>query len=217
MIPDLSPTVLRVDGLCFQYSQNALFSDLSAVIPPGVTLLQGDEGAGKTSLMRLMAGEMEALSGNFQINGISLSDRPQTYRSQVFLADPRSEEFDSITPMDYWDTVQSRYPSFDSPLLADLTEAFSLKEHQSKFLYMLSTGTKRKVWLAAAFACGATVTMLDEPFAALDKLSSKWVLELLQEAAAHRTRAWVVADYTAPFGVPLASIIKLPDGAGLAG
>jgi energy-coupling factor transporter ATP-binding protein EcfA2 len=74
---------------------------------------------------------------------------------------------------------------------------------------MLSTGSKRKVWLAAAFASGAAVTLLDEPFAALDKASINLVLELLQDAAIHATRAWVVADYEAPRGVPLALTISL--------
>jgi energy-coupling factor transporter ATP-binding protein EcfA2 len=74
---------------------------------------------------------------------------------------------------------------------------------------MLSTGTRRKIFLAAAFASGAAVTLLDEPFAALDKASINMMLELLQEAASHRSRAWVVADYVAPHGVALAASIAL--------
>ena len=76
---------------------------------------------------------------------------------------------------------------------------------------MLSTGSKRKVWLAAAFASGAPVTLLDEPFAALDQASIGFVMELLQDAAQHPTRAWVLAHYEAPGEVPLAAIIELAD------
>lgn len=78
-----------------------------------------------------------------------------------------------------------------------------------KALYMLSTGTKRKVYLAGALASSAAVTLLDEPFAALDKTSSDLLLELLKEAATHPSRAWVVADYVAPRGVRLAAQIQL--------
>ena len=74
---------------------------------------------------------------------------------------------------------------------------------------MLSTGSKRKVWLAAAFASGAAVTLLDEPFAALDKASIGFVLELLGDVAAHTERAWVLADFEAPGKVPLAAILDL--------
>ena len=62
-----------------------------------------------------------------------------------------------------------------------------------------------------AFASGAALTLLDMPFAALDKGSIRFVLALLEEAATHPARAFVVADYTAPAGVPLAGLIDLGD------
>ena len=207
--PNSRTTVLQIDGLCLDLSQRELFADFSTSIPTGVTSVQGGEGSGKSTLLRLMAGEMAAKSGRFQINGATLADQPQAYRDQVFWVDPRSNAFDAITPVTYWAAVQKRYPAFDSELLTDLVDGLSLVPHQDKTLYMLSTGSKRKVWLAAAFASGAVVTLLDEPFAALDKTSINLVLELLKEAAVHTTRAWVVADYTAPASVPLAASIFL--------
>jgi ABC-type multidrug transport system ATPase subunit len=186
-----------------------LFAKFSACIPPGVTSVQGGEGSGKTTLLRLMAGQVAANAGHLQINGASLRDQPQAYRNQVFWADPRSDALDAMTPVAYWAAVQLRYPAFNAQLLADLVQGLSLAQHQDKALYMLSTGSKRKVWLAAAFASGAAVTLLDEPFAALDKASINLVLELLQDVATHPTRAWVVADYEAPRGVPLAATIAL--------
>jgi ABC-type multidrug transport system ATPase subunit len=202
-------TVMQMDGLCLWFSQRELFADFSASIPPGVTAVQGGEGSGKTTLLRVMAGEVPANTGRLQINAASLADQPLAYRSQVFWADPRSEALDAMTPVAYWAAVQQRYPAFDSHLLAELVAGLSLAPHQDKALYMLSTGSKRKVWLAAAFASGAAVTLLDEPFAALDKASSNLVLELLHDAATHTTRAWVVADYEAPRGVPLAASVML--------
>ena len=66
-----------------------------------------------------------------------------------------------------------------------------------------------EVWLAAAFASGAALTLLDQPFAAVDKASMGVITGLLQEAATHPSRAWVVADHVAPAGVPLAAMIDL--------
>ena len=63
----------------------------------------------------------------------------------------------------------------------------------------------------AAFASGAAVTLLDEPFAALDKTSIGLMLELLHDAAAHPVRAWVVAHHEAPDGLPLGQIMDLSD------
>jgi ABC-type multidrug transport system ATPase subunit len=205
-----SSSVLRAEGLGFGFAKQAvLFKDFSFNLPPGVTWLGGDESTGKTTLLRLLAGELHAQSGSLQINGIPLADKDQAYRSQVFWVDPRIQAFDALTPQAYWDGVCRQYPAWDAALLADLTEGLGLTPHLSKSLYMLSTGSKRKVFLAAAFASGAPVTLLDEPFAALDKTSIELVLELLAEASAHPSRAWVVADYVAPRGVVLAAAIAL--------
>ncbi|QDL39804.1 ATP-binding cassette domain-containing protein [Rhodoferax sediminis] len=195
--------------MCFRHPQRELFADWSTRIPPGVTLVRGGDGSGKSTLLRLLAGDRPAQAGTLQINGVRLGDRPGAYRRQVFWIDPRSSAFDQITPVDYFRTLHRQYSAFDEQVAGELTEGLSLAPHRDKPLYMLSTGSKRKVWLAAAFASGAAVTLLDEPFAALDKTSIGFVTELLQDAATHPARAWVMADYEAPAGVPLAAIIDL--------
>ncbi|MDO8458734.1 MAG: ATP-binding cassette domain-containing protein [Burkholderiaceae bacterium] len=205
------PAILLAAGLCFHYPGHELFANLSVRIPPGVTLLRGAEDRGKTTLLRLLAGELPAHAGALTVNTIRLGDQPMIYRQQVFWTHPQSSAFDQLTSADYFSAMRRLYPKFDDQLLGDLIEGLSLAQHLEKALYMLSTGSKRKVWLAAAFASGAAVTLLDEPFAALDKGSIGCVMELLQEAAAHPSRAWVVAGYEAPAEVPLAAIIDLGD------
>jgi ABC-type multidrug transport system ATPase subunit len=203
------PVVLRAEGLCFGFPKSAVFKDFGVTIPPGVTWVGGDESTGKTTLLRLLAGDLAAQSGVMEINGIHLSGQAQAYRRQVFWVDPRTETFDALTPQSYWDRVRREFPGISGKLLKDLIDGFSLAPHMEKSLYMLSTGTKRKVFLAAAFASGATVTLLDEPFAALDRASISLVLELLREAVSHPHRAWLVADYEAPPGVQLVATIPL--------
>jgi len=209
------PAVLQVKGLCFAYPQRALFTDWSASITPGLTLVRGGDGSGKSTLLRLLAGELPAQAGHLKLNSASLHAQPLAYREQLFWADPRSDAFDQITPLDYFQSLHGSYPGFDASLLNELVQGLALAPHLDKPLYMLSTGSKRKVWLAAAFASGAALTLLDEPFAALDKASMGLVLELLQDAARHPSRAWVLAHYEAPGeapgDVPLAQIIDLPD------
>lgn len=208
------PTILQVDGLRFEYPQRPLFTQFSVRIPPGVTLVCGGDGSGKTTLLRLLAGELQAQAGTLQINGVQLSDQPRAYQQQVFWIDPRSMAFEQITPLQCFAGLRHRYPGFpaaDAPLMHELISGLALAPHRDKPLYMLSTGSKRKVWLAAAFATGAAVTLLDDPFAALDKPSITFVLQHLAVAATHPTRACVVAHYEALGQVPLASVIELGD------
>ena len=107
--------------------------------------------------------------------------------------------------------LSARHPDFDHAGLPALINGLSLEPHWQKPMYMLSTGSKRKVWLAAAFAAGAALTLLDDPFAALDQPSIRFVLGLLQGAATDPERAWLLADYQAPTGLSLAAVIDLPD------
>jgi ABC-type multidrug transport system ATPase subunit len=203
--------VLQLDGLCFRYGQRVLLDQLSARILPGVTWVRGGDGRGKTTLLRLLAGAVQGHAGALWVNGTSLSAQPEAYRRAVFWVDPSTTEWDQTSARHYFNSLAQRYPRFDEALLADLLEGLSLVTHVEKPMYMLSTGSKRKVWLAAAFASGAPVVLLDEPFAALDKASIGCVLELLQEAAHDPVRAWVIADYEAPAQVPLAGVIALGD------
>ena len=203
--------VLQADGLCFAYPQRPLFSAWATRIAPGVTLVRGGDGCGKSTLLSLLAGALPAQGGTLQIHGAALATQPEAYRAQVFWADPRSSAWEQVTPSAYFQSLIKQYPRFDAQAVAELADDLGLTPHLAKPLYMLSTGSKRKVWLAAAFASGAAVTLLDEPFAALDPASIRCVRELLTEAAGHPSRAWVLADYTAPAGVALAGVIDLGD------
>lgn len=205
------PAVLQVDGLQFRYPQRELFTRFSAAIPAGVTLVRGGDGRGKTTLLRLLAGELTCDAGHLGINGTGLQQQPQLYRQQVFWTEPRTEAFDQMTPSGYFESQRRLFAGFDDDMLTHCVDGLSLAPEMGKQLYMLSTGSRRKVWLAAAFASGATVTLLDMPFAALDKPSIRFVLGLLQKAAGHRDRVCVLADYTAPEGVCLAGVIDLGD------
>ena len=206
--------VLQVDGLCFDYPQRPLFTGLTADIPGGVCLVLGADGSGKTTLLRLLAGELAAQAGTLQINSVALAGDAPAYRQQVFWVDPRTTDHDQITALQYFALQRLRFPGFlpvDSEGMAELVAGLSLSEHLEKPLYMLSTGSKRKVWLAAAFAAGAAVTLLDDPFAALDKPSIVFVLGLLAGVARDPTHSWIVAHYDLLDGVPLAQVIALPD------
>lgn len=154
----------------------------------GVTAVTGDEGQGKTHLLHQLAA---------------------AYEGQVFWCDLKLPLHDNDTAQACWETWQGSYPNFDSALLQELIEALSLSEHTHKQLFMLSTGSRRKVALAGALASGATVTLLDQPFVSLDAVSIQAVLDFLQDMSTHTTRAWVVADYTVPKGVDLALLVQL--------
>ena len=190
-------SLLNIQSLRFSYPERELFIDLSASIKPGVTLVQGGDGRGKTTLLRLLAGDLKPSSGQLKIN------------TKVFWVDPRTEAFDQLSGIEFFESQRIVFPEFDYELVSKLIDRLDLASHIDKKLYMLSTGSKRKVYLAAAFASGAAVTLIDMPFAAVDKPSMDFILGLLQDEADSAGRAFVVADYAAPTGVRLEGVIDL--------
>ncbi|MEO7159538.1 MAG: ATP-binding cassette domain-containing protein [Polaromonas sp.] len=203
--------ILQAEALSFSHSHQPatpLFDRLSLVLLPGVTWLCGDEGSGKTTLLQLLAGALPA-SGQLQIQGFSLAGNREAYRQQVAWLDPRDSALDTQTARQIFSAQPQRHPDFDRAALQIHIEGLSLAPHLDKALFMMSTGTRRKVLLAAAMAAQAPLTLLDQPFMALDRPSIDYLLQLLAEAARNPRRAWVVADYEAPGDVTLAGMIKL--------
>ncbi len=203
------PHILQADALCFGYPECIILNALSLRLPAGVSLVLGDDGSGKTTLLRILAGDLVANSGQLQIRGVDLACDAKAYRQHVFWIDSRTEAFDAMTPTDYFAQMQRQYPHWNAPVLPDLIAGLSLQPHMDKTITMLSTGTKRKVWLAAAFASGAALTLLDDPFAALDKPSIRYVTQQLQAAATQSERAFVLAQYELPADLQCAQTINL--------
>lgn len=164
-------------------------------VPSGVSLIKCDDSRGKTTLIRLLAAELPAQQGSLAIKGIRLDHDSAQYRSQVFFIEPRCEQFDQITAMDFFAEMQKKYPAFNTEKLPALLSGLSLSPHQDKPLYMLSAGTKRKVWIAAALACGAAVSLIDDVFAALDLGSIEFITAQLVEHTRHCDRVCIIAHY----------------------
>ena len=186
-----------------------LFHLPALTITPGITLVQGDEGVGKTTLLRVLAGEHPQQVAQAQLAGHDLHAAPDAYRAEVAWLDPSSAAWDSMVVSDLWAQQARSYRRWSADTLEDLVDALGLQAHRHKPLTMLSTGSRRKALLVAALSSGAALTLLDMPFAALDSAASRTLREVLADCATHPSRAFVLADYAAPTGVPLAQVIDL--------
>lgn len=201
--------VLKVKGLGFGWPGRPLFHDLSFDLPPGVSLVRGDDGSGKSTLLGLIAGALVPEAGTLSIEGVRLHEQHDAYRHRVFWIDPQTEAHDALAAGGYLESLSHHYPRFDKDTFDELVDGFGLRPHLGKPMYMLSTGSRRKVWLTAAFSAGTPLTLIDQPFAALDAPSIRFLRGLLQDASTHTSRAWLLADHEAPVGVLLARKIEI--------
>ena len=157
-------------------------------LPAGLVAVTGGERSGKTRWL-------QALQARAGLDALWLD-----------LALPQQ---DALTPEQVWAQLQAARTTWQADLAQDLAQAWGLAVHQGKTLAMLSTGSRRKVALVGLLASGATVTCLDQPYAALDAASVRVLREFLTDVAEHPRRSWVVADYEADARLPWRRVVAL--------
>ncbi len=202
MLPE-SPHLLTARDLGFAYPGRELFAQLGFDIGPGLTLVRGGDGRGKSTLLRIIAGHQPPQTG--------VVDRKA---STLFESTSMASVSGEVVAQDWLHAQRQLQPGWSDAAAEQWVQAFALQEHRAKPLYMLSTGSRRKFGLVAAAASGAQLTLLDGPFAALDAASCRVVDQMLRAAAQDQQRAWVVADHERPAAVApaqLAGFIDLGD------
>ncbi len=198
-----SPVLLQADRPELRLPGRTLFADLRFDIRPGLTFVRGGDGRGKTSLLRLMAGDLKPAAG-----------RIERAAPELFWFDPRDPGLDDVGLRTWLARQRACFSDWDAARESQLLAAFELVAHLDKTFFMVSTGTRRKIGLVAAFASGAALTLLDTPYAALDASARDVVTQLLDDAARQSVRAFVVADFELPPGPeasPLSGLIDLGD------
>jgi ABC-2 type transport system ATP-binding protein len=152
--------------MTFGYGKRPLFEGLDLNLEPGnVYGLLGLNGAGKTSLLKLMAGALRPQGGSITAFGA------EPWRRGVpFLADtifvPEDPYFPALKPAAWLDRCAVFRPSFDRARFGALSEEFALDA--DKQLTKYSYGQRKKFALAAALSSGARLVLLDEPTNGLD-------------------------------------------------
>ena len=209
-MPKPLPPVLQVRGLCFAYpGQAALFAHWCADLPAGLTLLEGDSG--KTTLMRLLAGDLVNQGGELTLAGHRWAAEPLIYRQHCCWFDPREPAWDALTPAAMMAAQRELHPGLDLAAWQRHLAGFELTSHLAKPMYALSTGSRRKAGLAAALAAGCALTLLDEPCAGLDRASLAYLARALTDAARTPGRALLLAGSQALEGLPVASWVRLTE------
>jgi ABC-type multidrug transport system ATPase subunit len=200
--------IFEAHALRFAYPGEApLLRDVSLAIEAGVTLLHGDTGSGKSTLLRIFAGALPA-SGVLTLANVRLDQDRAAYERHVFWCEPTTDRFDQLDVRAVTAALSAGDASFDAAQWQTLVDGFALGPHLAKPMYMLSTGSKRKVWLSAALASGRALVLLDEPAGGLDAASRVCLWRAL--ARPRSVQAVVLASAERIEQLPLRATIELP-------
>ena len=194
---------LDIRALGFAWpGQPALFTAFNACFGPGLGLVSGNEQTGKSTLLRLLAGEFRPDTGSMLLTDREIGTGWSGYRP-----DMARSGLDPV-PVGQWLREQvPEGPARDR--LEDCLHGLSLGEHLHKCFHMLSAGGRRKVGLTAAMALQPPLTLLDQPFSALDLPSIRFLTEWLGEQSLVGDRLVLIADYETPAGLPITQRVDL--------
>lgn len=193
-----SAALLEVRGLTFSYPGRHVFTGWQGDFGAGLTWVRGSNGSGKSTLLKLLAGALRPLTGTLRVAGVDAAEHPLDYRREVFWCGPGAIAFEHLHPREYCALLRGLYPRLDLAAVDAHVQGFGLAPFLGKRLSELSTGTQRKVWLAAALAANTRVVLLDEPLNALDAASLQHLLAQLATAARSPQQALVVASHEPP-------------------
>lgn len=159
--------MIYLDRVSFGYSKRKkLFSDLSLKLHPGhIYGLLGKNGAGKSSLLRNMAGLLFPLEGTIEVSGREPKKREPAFLQDIFFL-PEEIYLPSVTMEKYLETLSPFYPKFDKDQFRGYIAEFDIPEGNK--LTGMSYGQKKKVLIAFALATNTKVLIMDEPTNGLD-------------------------------------------------
>lgn len=159
--------MIEFSDLSFGYRRKKpLFKNLNLHLKPGCIYgLLGKNGAGKSSLLRLMCGLLFPMSGQVRVVGHEPSRRQPAFLENVFFI-PEEIYLPSVTFEKYIHTVAPFYPKFDETRFRRSLTQFDVP--QDRKLTELSYGQKKKTLISFGLAANTRVLIMDEPTNGLD-------------------------------------------------
>lgn len=159
--------MVEMNDISFGYSRKKmLFSGLNLDIPKGSIIgLLGRNGEGKSTLMKLITGQLLAQMGTIQTLGYEASERAVGMLQQVYML-PEEVVLPRMSIRKYFEIIAPLYPTYDSEMAEVLIRDFDLS--WDMHLGKISLGQKKKAAIVLALSLRTPLLLLDEPTNGLD-------------------------------------------------
>ncbi|HRH80695.1 MAG TPA: cytochrome c biogenesis heme-transporting ATPase CcmA [Thiobacillaceae bacterium] len=174
---------LSVHDLACQRGERRLFTGMNFTLGEGELLLvQGGNGQGKTSLLRLLTGLARPEEGEVRWRGQPIQRQREQYHAEMVYLGHANGIKDDLNPVEnlrFADGLQGR--KFDADQAVATLERLGLARCLDLPCRVLSFGQRRRVALAALLLAGVTLWILDEPLTGLDVHAVALMEGLLRE------------------------------------
>ncbi len=216
--PATKANLVEIENLTFKRGEKIIYDDISLSIPKGkVTAIMGPSGIGKTTLLRLIGGQIKPDSGKILFAG---KDIPQLSRRGLYEARKQmSMLFQSgalFTEMSVFDNIAfpiREHTNLSEAIIEKIVlmklEAVGLRGAKNLQPSELSGGMARRVALARAIALDPELILYDEPFAGQDPISMGVIVRLIRSLSDALGLTSVVVSHDVPEVMSIADYIYI--------
>lgn len=178
--------MIDIKNLSFGYKKTPVFEGISLQFEKGkIYGLLGENGVGKTTLLKLICGLQRPEQGSCLVDGLVSFDRkPEMLRNILFMPDEVMLPYDA-TPIKYVKELAPFYPRYDEGMFRNMMQELEV-EPDRRFKEM-SFGQQKKSLIAASLSLGTDYVLLDEPTNGLDIPSKSDLRRILSKRTGEET------------------------------
>ncbi|HEY7858270.1 MAG TPA: ATP-binding cassette domain-containing protein [Candidatus Nanopelagicales bacterium] len=188
---------ISVSGLTKSYGDQAVLRGVDLTVTQGSILaLLGSNGAGKTTIVKILATLLKADSGAVQVAGYDLTESPAKVRERISLTGQFAAVDEILTGRENLVLIARLRHIKSSGLVADeLLERFSLTDAAARRVATYSGGMRRRLDIAMSLIGDPPVIFLDEPTTGLDPQARIEVWQTVKALAGQGTSVLLTTQY----------------------
>ena len=176
---------LQLNNVTAGYTKVPVITDITFDVNPGeICGLIGLNGAGKSTTIKTIIGQLTPFSGRVEVEKLSILENQRGYRQSIAVIPESPVLYEELTFREHIEFVARSYNQMNEETMAhamELVEAFRLTKQLDWFPAYFSKGMKQKVLIVCALMLEVPVYVVDEPFLGLDPLGIRTLLQVLKE------------------------------------
>ena len=175
-------TEIKIENLNKYYGKIHALKDVSLEIEKNSLFgLLGINGAGITTLFKILTCLSLPQSGKAEIEGVSVTENPDEIKKIVDVSPQETAVAPNLTVEENLEFFASLYGMNDKEYLSSIVEAFSLGEVLNRKTKTLSGGWKRRVSIAIGIISKPKILFLDEPTLGLDVIARRELWKIIRK------------------------------------
>lgn len=186
--------MIEIKGVTKKFDNKfTALDNIDLTIPTGTAFgLLGSNGAGKSTILRLISGIYKQEEGTVKADGEDIFDNISV-KERVFFIDDETVQFSKYTLKSLKDFYKGYYPNFSEELFEKLRAQVNLP--MDKRIDRFSKGMKRQAIVIVGLACRTDYLLLDEAFDGLDPTMRIIVKNMLVDAMLDRNLTAIISSH----------------------